>query len=323
MVRAKIGLVAAALLVGAAVARADGPAGVDAGLADAARARAALRYDEALVLVEATIGLGQASPAQLATLYRTAGELAAGLDRTAQAERWFQRWLALEPDGQLAADASPKLRAPLEAARARAAGRPLALVIRHDGGVVGVATVDDAARVVARIHVVLDGGGRIELAPGASVPVPTGARGQVVAVDAAGNQLVVRPLPPAVAVGVASDLADPAPPLYRRWPVYAGVAAVAGALGGVAAWRSAVAQDEFDRLRADSGAHTFAELDAVRARGERAALLANVGFAAAGVAAVAAGVVAWWPRSDDGAGAPRVGLGAGASGLSLRLTADF
>ena len=269
----------------AAPAAADDDAAVAAHLRAASAHRAGLRYDAALAEVDRALAGGRASPAQVAALFRLAGELTAGLDRPTVAAAWFARWLALTPDGRLPDDASPKLADALAAARAGGVAA-LALSVERGADTLTVTVVDrlGLARAI-RVTTAPDRPG-VDGARGAALPWPRTRPAVVIALDEHGNQLVVRVVPAAPTPGARVAL-------VRRWQPYAGAAAALAALGGVFAWRTAVAQDDFDALRAASGAHTFAELEAVRARGERAALVANLAFGAAGVAAVTAGIMAW------------------------------
>ena len=106
--------------------------------------------------------------------------------------------------------------------------------------------------------------------------------------------------------------------LVRRWQPYAGAAAALAALGGVFAWRTAVAQDDFDALRADPTGHPLDVYEAVRARGERDALVANLGFAGAGAFAVVAAIV-WWQRPQ----ATSLAIEPSADGGAVTLRGQF
>ena len=306
--------VAAALVVASASAHVGVAHADDASVAGAigrVRAeRAALRYRDALAGVDAALALGKASPAQLAELYRMAGELAAGLDEPTRAEQWFARWLALVPDAQLPGDASPKVKAPLEAARAALGGARLAITVTPTApaATVAVAVSGDPLRMVRSVRVrgpeergAWEGG-----LPGAPLSI-AGIEGDALVaagLDEHGNELVVMPFARPGSgerdvgeIGSGSGTGTgtgtgTGRPLRGRWQTWAGVTVAFAAAGGVFAWRTDVAQDEFDRLRAESDQHTFAELEDVRARGERHALLANVAFGAAAATAVVTVVLA-------------------------------
>lgn len=302
--------VLAALVLMAAVARAD-DASVASAIGRVRAERAALRYRDALAHVDAALAMGKASPAQLAELYRIAGELAAGLDEPTRAEHWFARWLALVPDAQLPADASPKVKAPLEAARASLDGAAIAIRVTPTApaATVSIAVSGDPLRLVRSVRV---------RGPDARATAPSGLPGAplsiaaiagdalvAAALDEHGNELVVlpfaRPGTPVAGGNAGSGtgagagvgaITDTSRPIYARWEAWAAGSAALAATGTVFAWRTQVAQDEFDRLRAESDLHTFAELEDVRARGERHALFANVAFGAAAATAVVTVVLA-------------------------------
>ncbi|MBL8622109.1 MAG: hypothetical protein JNK64_12425 [Myxococcales bacterium] len=307
--------VIAALALAAGGAAAD-EAAVASHLAAAQRARAALRYDAALDEVARALAAGDATPAQVAALYRLGGELAAGLDRPDEAAAWFARWLTVEPAGALPAGASPKLAAALEAARAQAS--PLALTARRAGDAIVAtvgATVGATAGVVRAIRVAADPRARgVDGGVGQPLPWPRGQAAVVIALDEHGNHLAYAAVPVAARRGGGT----PSTPLHRRWQPYAGVALGCGVLGGVFAWRTAVAQDEFDALRADPQGHPLDVYEAVRARGERNALIANLGFAGAGAFAVVAAIV-WWQRPQ----ATTLAIEPSADGGAVTLRGQF
>ncbi len=302
--------VIAALALAAQAAAAD-EAAVASHLAAAQRARAALRYDAALDEVARALAAGDATPAQVAALYRLGGELAAGLDRPAEAAAWFARWLTLEPAGALPAGVSPKLEAALAAARAGAT--PLALTARREGDAI-VATVGAPAGVVRAIRVAAAPGARgVDGGVGQPLPWPRGQAAVAIALDEHGNHLAYAAVPAGGRRG-----GGPSTPLHRRWQPYAGVALGCGVLGGVFAWRTAVAKDEFDALRADPTGHPLDVYEAVRARGERDALVANLGFAGAGAFAVVAAIV-WWQRPQ----ATSLAIEPSADGGAVTLRGQF
>ncbi|HUQ01995.1 MAG TPA: hypothetical protein VM261_05830 [Kofleriaceae bacterium] len=345
---------AAAVLAAAGVAfpreaRAD-DAGVASAIARVRADRAALRYRDALTQIDRTLALGKASPAQLAELYRMAGELAAGVDEPTRAEQWFARWLALVPDARLPADASPKVKAPLEAARTALAGAALAIRVTPTApaATVAIAVAGDPLRLVRSVRVRAAGsdgktggnggsGGDAPAEsglPGAPISIATieGDALVAAALDEYGNELVVLPFSrpgtagtagTAGAVGAAGGNAADGTgtgassgtgtgtggtgnrPIHARWEAWAAGTVVLAAGGAVFAWRTDVAQSEFDRLRGESDLHTFDELEDVRTRGERHALLANVAFGAAAATAVVTVVLV--VRGSRVTAAPTVG----------------
>jgi outer membrane biosynthesis protein TonB len=109
-------------------------------------------------------------------------------------------------------------------------------------------------------------------------------------------------------------------PLYRRWTLWAGAAGAAAAAAGYFAWDTAKAEDEADRLAADSGGHTYEELLAVEDRGKRSALLTNVFVGTGAALALTSAVMAFWPDSDRPASARssvRVQVGRSSVGVAV------
>lgn len=291
----------AAVVMAAGVAHAQ-DAGIAAAVEKARAHRSALRYRDALDEIERAMRLGKAGPAEMAELYKLAGELAGGLDEPSTARRWFAHWLSLEPGARLAEDASPKVRDPLGAARVAMAGRRIAMRIVREGASVKVTIDDDVLGLVRKVRV-----GAAEGVPGATFALdearadrsPVTDQGEasmpidvVVGLDEYGNVLVEGRVPPAPASAGAQ-----ARPIHARWQTWAIATGALAATGGVFAWRTTVAQDEFDRLK-NNGA-TFGETESVRKRGERHALTANVAFGAAAATAVVSVVLAVRARGDE------------------------
>jgi hypothetical protein len=88
-------------------------------------------------------------------------------------------------------------------------------------------------------------------------------------------------------------------PLYRSWPLWAGLATTAAAAGGYFAWDTGRAHDEAAAIVAASGSHSYDDLVAVEDRGRRSALLANVCIGAAAGLAVTSVVMAILPHDGD------------------------
>ena len=83
----------------------------------------------------------------------------------------------------------------------------------------------------------------------------------------------------------------PSPPLYSRWWVWGGGAAVAAVTGAYFAIQLQTAQDEWRNIKQDSSQHTYREAVEVQERGERHALVANVAFGASAALATVAVVL--------------------------------
>jgi hypothetical protein len=292
----------------------------------------ALRYAEARDAAKAALAIGAAGRDEVAELARTLGETSAALDDAVEAERWFVLWLSLVPHGDLPAGSSPKLTAPLAAARARAGpltdsivDNPTSIVIKVRG--------DPDQRVAALEVTVTDvrGARSTRAVPLAATPGPIGAmewrtielpKTSVATVelsvrDAYGNELLH-------ALGAAGPteprrtfrVVKRAPLWLRPWPYLVGAAVTAG-LGGVFAWRRSVAKDDLAAILADSENHTFAEAESARARAERHGWLSLTSFATAGVLAAAA--VLMFTRGDT----HTVVVAPQHDGASVLVTSEF
>src|SRR4051812_15792387 len=112
------------------------------------RLEANLEYDKALPIVEHVIAEGRADRDRLIGLHMMAGRLAAGLDRADVAEDHFARALALDPARTLPEGTSPKLTAPLEAARAHT--KPLRVSGKLVDGHLQLSIDEDDLHLVAR-----------------------------------------------------------------------------------------------------------------------------------------------------------------------------
>jgi tetratricopeptide (TPR) repeat protein len=100
----------------------------------------------------------------------------------------------------------------------------------------------------------------------------------------------------------------PSPPLYSRWWVWGGGAALAAATGAYFAIQLQTDQDEWRNIKQDSDQYTYREAVEVQERGDRHALIANVAFgasAALATVAVVMGVRQARARRDAG---PSVGV---------------
>ena len=249
-------LVAIALVLGlAATARADDD------LADAIRLEAALDYDQALAVVTRILDRGTATePGVVAELHFYAGRLAAGLDRADDARQHFAVALELDPTFTLPPGTSPKLLAPFEQAHATT------VKLRAHATAEGTVIVDaDAVGLVAR----------------------TTIGHEPRAYDVHGN-VVWRPEPAPAPPALPPPSPSPPPGIAARWQTWGIVAGSAAVIGGLCAWRFAVAQDDWNQASQD-GHHDYTQLRAIEHRGDRWGLGANVGFgvaAAAGVTAI-------------------------------------
>ncbi len=261
----------------------------DGELAEAQRLEAALDYDKALAVVERILAAGGASyPDRFVELQLYAGRLAAGLDRLPVAEDHYLRALAVKPEITLPEGTSPKLIAPLDAARRRAT--PLRISAIAVAGAVSFLVDADALGLVRGIALtVIDAQQhRRELVDRSALrmAVPPGATAiQVAALDAQGNR-VFMDVPPKAEVTLqprrVRDIPDP-PSIPARWSTWAVVTGVVLGAGALSAWRFSVAQSDWDTMRAQPDRFDYSALTTVEDRGRRWGLAANLSF---GVAAI-------------------------------------
>lgn len=288
-----------ALLVGLVVmvAWAPGAAQAQSRLADGRRLKSELRYEAARAALEGALREGSHGPAEVAEIYLMLGEVTAGLGERMAAEAYFARLIALRPGFSLPPGASPKLTAPLRAARARVAGRGLSISHRIDEHRVTLVVGSDPLGMVAgaRARYVREGAapsvveargrGSIELTLPGRGPV----RVELAAIDEHGNEL-------AIAGGLSAG--RPPPPsrsLLSRWQLWGGIGVALAATGtgfglaARAAERDLAALNE--RARQERFEIDFSEAETLRTRAERYALVSNAAFAGTAAVGVAAAVL--------------------------------
>ncbi len=300
-----------------------------------------VHYEEAGALVETLIDQGGLSRADLLSAYRLGGEIFAALGDARRARRYFMRWLALQPTGELPRGRSPKIVRPYQAARRRVRARgPLQL--RHEasrGGdqvTVGLLVDADPFRMVAGMRVMYGAGAHAELTEIAEAPTGLTAtfdvadgdavRMMVIAIDARGNELAIigddEPiaLAPALTLSDSREAITAGPVWYANWKTWAAVAGVSVGAGAYFGHRARSDLAELEALNAASASHTYAEARAIEQRGKRNATLSNASFGAAGLAAAAAIVcgVRASRRNDAPTVQPHAGDGA-TVGVSVRL----
>jgi hypothetical protein len=282
------------------------PAFADARKLGKARdAVSAVRYDDAQVLLVEALQSGTNSPEELAEIYRLSASTAIVLGQADAAEQYYRRWLALVPTASLPESVAPKLRQPFVAAQAyMAAHGRLSVKAQRLGDVVDVIVESDPLGMVA--SVALDDGepralGADRTAHLALVAAQTSTSVRVL--DEFGNRLLelrggaIAHVEPPRDSGPTALAHAPRLPVYRR-PLAWTIAGSAFAIGGIAfglAARSAHA--DVVEISANPHEHFASELDAARSRRERNALVANIGFVAAGACAFTAAVM-WATRSS-------------------------
>lgn len=278
--------------------------------AAAREAFSALRYGEAVGLLERAWRRGDSSPVQLRAIFGLAGRAAASMGRDAAAELWFQRWLCLDPDAELPAGASPKLRGALFRARDALAGAALAVRAVRRGEQVELAIRDPLALAGS----VRTGAIRTPLSS-LHLTVPA-VRGEVELLDTYGNVLVTTAIDPAPAAPTPprevppGDAARHAPAWHDGWPPWA-IAAGGFAALGVTAWWIA---DDADHQARDSGDEE--EEASLRRRRDVATWVSRGALVGMGIAIVGGIVVYVRGRDQSIVATPRPGGG----GLAWRIT---
>ena len=291
--RARGSIAGVAVLLLALLAAAPGAARADrvgAGELEgqASAALDALRYDEALALVDRAWRQGDSGPARLRRIFALAGRAAGSMGDEAAARLWFSRWLCLDPDAALPAGTSPKLTGLLGEARAALAGATTSARARRRGRSIEVTVERDPLAMIAAARA---GAARADVEAGAArlTASEAGAEApaQIELVDRHGNVLAAITVEPAAVIDRPPPAAASRAGWYARplpWVVTAGALAAAGGVGlGVAV----AARSDIRALNASSAEHEFSEARALERRFDRAQWTARIAF---GVAAVAAAV---------------------------------
>ena len=303
----------------AALAHAD-----SAKLAKARAAIDAVRYDQAQQLLVETLQAGDNSPEAVAEIYRLSASVAIVLGQREVAERYYRRWLALDPAATLPDSVAPKLREPFVAAQAYMAARGrLSVKVTRAPDVVDVLVDSDPLAMVAAI-----GGGDAKVPVGADHHAKL--RGTqittVVALDELGNHLLEVEVPPAEPTHVehAEPLPPPPPPppptevpvadthvsIARRPIAWLAPAVVLGGVGVAFAFGAHDADGQLADVIAHSSQHFFGEADALRNRRDRDAVIADVALVAS-AACLATAIVVYAIR-------PSARVAPTASGVALR-----
>jgi hypothetical protein len=278
-------------------------------LAAARDAFSALRYRDAVALLERAWRRGDSQPAQLRAIFALAGRAAASMGRDAAAELWFQRWLCLDPTAELPPGASPKLRGALSRARDALAGAGLAVrAVRRAEGV--ELTIGDPLALAASVRT---GGVHTPLSS-RRVTLPD-ARGEIELIDGYGNILASAAIEPAPAASPPGREAPPAGPAphdaawYEGWPSWA-IAAGGFAMVSVAAWWIA---DDADHQARDVGDED--EEASLRRRRDVASWVSRGALVGMGVAMIGGVVVYVRGRDQRVIATPQPGGG----GLAWRI----
>jgi len=274
------------------LAHADRAAEPTPSLADARRAIADVRYDDARRLLVEVLARGGSRPEELREIYELSAVTAVVLGQVDLAEQYYRRLLALDPAASLPAGASPRLRDPFVAAQAyMAAHGRLEVRAARRGAAIEVTVVSDPLGMVAAVTAIVDGAPMPKRAfTGQPVVLEaTGDVQEVVILDEHGNSLrafaaseLSGSSPGATGVNGRSTPHAPRTPIVRRsmtWAIPATLLAGAGVVFLVDARR---AKGRLDDILADDATHFFDEAETERRRWRGSTLVASLSFVAAG-----------------------------------------
>jgi hypothetical protein len=294
-----VGRTILALCVLAAVAHAD-----NRHLVEARAALDAVRYDEARAQLVAALEQGNNSPAEVAEIYQLSASTALVLGQRESAERYFRRWLAIDPSAQLPDSVAPKLREPFVAAQAYMAARGhLSVMIEHRGDAIDVLVAADPLAMVGAVRA-----GDEKVALGADRRAKLHGNAERVAVlDEFGNHLIELPVPPAepaaappepTPVPAPHEPAAPGPGLMHQPLAWAVPAVVLAGVGVGFELAARDADDQLSNVLANSGQHFYGDADALRSRRDRDAIIADVAFGTS-AACVAVAVIVYAIRPSS------------------------
>lgn len=352
---------AAVLAAGTSVARAQGSPPASSELLDKARAEVAqLNYDGAIALFEQAESAGGNTRETMLEIYRAIAEAHAALGRTDQAEVSFRRLLALDPTVQLTAGASPKLTTPFTAANEFITARgPLKVECRKtpasaaEAGVV-LTVVTDPVDLVAAARLEGAGGAAVggDVEGSGRISLPGTGAATCVALDRHKNELARGDVgeapaePVATGAGVVDDGTTGggvviesggdggSRPLYARWYLWGGAAALTGAVAIYYGLQLKKDREDLDKLNANSEEHFFEDALEIEERGDGHARNANIALGVtAALSAVSIGLLVYdlvkAPESEGGTAArrrrsrARVAAGVVPGGAGMQLTVGF
>jgi hypothetical protein len=315
------GLVATAIVV-AFVHTAHAESALD----DARKAVDSSDYMGARTALTAALDAGNASPSDLAEIYKLTGVVAGALGEADAATAAFAKWIALDPKAALPPGTSPKIMRPFSAASEKAKKGEL-LKVRTETSVtppsITVIVAADPLHLVAGAHVMASVDGALEQAfdgkghDRIKIDLPKGKRLdlRVAVLDSQGNHLVELGSAdvPIVIVGEGTTALDhdvsavlqtkhespktsPATPshprpLYATWWVWGAGAAVFGGVGAYFGFAGRSAANDLDHLNATSSDHQFSEARDLESTARRDLLVFDIGMGIAGAAAIGAAIL--------------------------------
>jgi len=268
---------------GRAAAQGEDPGGLEKARTELGE----LRYEDALSTLNKALQAGTSGPAATAQIYLLMGEVRASLGQRDEAEKAFQRALAIDPEIDLRKGVSPKISRPFrKARRTRRDARPLGIahrVIKQDPPSIAVLVQSDSLGMVTGARIVywtegdtsrsVAGAGKDRI----DLVLPRGAsRFTAAGIDEHGNRLVelgseskplsldidsggLRPAAGAASAEVAASPATPSAPLIEDetieaesgTPIYASWilwGGVALGIGAAGTWAGLSARSALDDL---------------------------------------------------------------------------
>lgn len=266
-------------------------------------AMAELRYEDALVTLEAALATGQNGPEDMKSIYRLLGIAEASLGQHAQAEVHFRSLLVLDPAATLDEGSSPKITDAFSAAKQAMGSRGTLKVTceANESAVVLQVSADPldmvaGARALYRTENEAQGTVEARGRTNIMLPIPVGKRTEVVCsvIDTHGNRLAdfgswEKPL--LVSIISADEVVLPGRPWFMNRYLWAGITVAAAGAGGFFTFQTLSARSDLKDLNAESQEHSYDEAREIERRGERNALYTNISIGIFGVSAVVTGVL--------------------------------
>ena len=293
-----------------ALACGGGVAWADSALDTARSAVDSSDYMAARTALESALHAGDASPNEVAEIYKLQGIVAGALGETAEATAAFAKWLELDPKGALPQGTSPKIGKPFKAAADQAKKKnPIevkAETVPFPPSVT-MNVINDPSNLVARAHVfvIADGKKEVELdgKPGVAITLPQGRRLdlRVQALDERGNrvyELGSKSVPLVITGAEPSGtphekVVIPGPPekrsprnWYWKHQTWGIATVVMVAATGFFAWEVKSDISDIDALNRNSLNHQFQDVQAAESNAHRDVLIADITAGAAGVFAL-------------------------------------
>jgi hypothetical protein len=269
-----------------------------------------LRFDEARATAEKALREGSRSPQEVAGLYMVIGEVLASMGDEKEARNIFRNALSVDPTIMLSKGASPKITEPFTAAQALVDGAdPLSVRASGSTGEVEVEIESDLSRLVSGVRAVYKLHGkkktkRFNLDDSTTIEIPDDAESvRLFATDEHGNTLAKIEVgtddaaeEDAEVPAVVEDSPEGKVALLERWQLWGGVGLVLFAGGAYFGLESSKSADAITEL---ADGTEFSEAKALEDDAKRKALYANIGFAAASAATLAAAWLYFRHRETD------------------------